>query len=238
MCQANYRVESGSCIACPTGGTNEQGDDPRGADKYYTFDASAAPANGGIGDCPSSLANTVSTDVRLWVHGVRSIIVHFQNVYHRDVCGESLRCFRRGVLHGEVSNSDCTTLESGSTCYPTYITGYTLSGSRQCSLGTLTDTAVCSPNACTASASSSKDGTDGNFYCINGGTLGGTSVDRSCTSCNAGYGGDSCDTAGACMASTDLNKNSANGTFYCINGGTVGGTAGAGSCTCTSCNTG
>ena len=85
---------------------------------------------------------------------------------------------------------------------------------------------------------STKDGTDGNFYCINGGTVGGTTGSCTCTSCNAGYGGASCETAGACSTSTDPSKDGADGSFYCINGGTVGGTAGSGSCTCTSCNTG
>jgi hypothetical protein len=38
----------------------------------------------------------------------------------------------------------CTSsLASGSTCQPTCNTGYTLSGSRSCSSGTLTDTVAC-----------------------------------------------------------------------------------------------
>ena len=46
------------------------------------------------------------------------------------------------------------------------------------------------PN-CYASSVSSKDGSDGSFYCINGGTIGGTPGSCTCT-CNAGYGGSSC----------------------------------------------
>ena len=106
-----------------------------------------------------------------------------------------------------------------------------------CFLGTLT-AATCSANSCIDSSLSTKDGTDGNFYCINGGTVGGTTGSCTCTSCNEGYGGASCETAGACSTSTDPSKDGADGSFYCINGGTVGGTAGSGSCTCTSCNTG
>ena len=133
---------------------------------------------------------------------------------------------------------DCTnSLASGSTCQPTCNSGYTVSGSSSCSLGTLT-AATCSADSCTASSLSTKDGTDGNFYCINGGTVGGTTGSCTCTSCNAGYGGASCETAGACSTSTDPSKDGADGSFYCINGGTVGGTAGSGSCTCTSCNPG
>ncbi|GMH66854.1 hypothetical protein TL16_g04527 [Triparma laevis f. inornata] len=102
---------------------------------------------------------------------------------------------------------------------------------------------------CVASTSSSADGSDGNFYCVNGGTIGGftgsctcTSCDRnfgglSCaTSCPVGYGGTSCDVALTCVANTSLSDDGSDGNFYCINGGTVGGYTG--SCTCTSCNTG
>ncbi len=41
--------------------------------------------------------------------------------------------------------------------------------------------------ACSTSMDSSKDETDGIFYCINGGTVGGTAGSCTCTSCNAGY---------------------------------------------------
>ena len=50
-------------------------------------------------------------------------------------------------------------------------------------------------NLCTASADPNKDGSDGSFYCINGGTIGGTTGSCTCTSCDAGYGGVSCQTA-------------------------------------------
>ena len=99
---------------------------------------------------------------------------------------------------------DCTnSLASGSTCQPTCNSGYTVSGTSSCSEGTLT-AATCSAYPCTASSTSGKDGSDGNFYCINGGTVGGNTGSCTCTSCNAGYGGASCQTSGACSASTEL----------------------------------
>ena len=74
------------------------------------------------------------------------------------------------------------------------------------------------------------------FYCINGGTIGGTTGNCTCTSCNAGYSGTSCQTANPCSATSTSTDDGSNGNFYCVNGGTIGGTTG--SCTCTSCNAG
>jgi len=99
-------------------------------------DASAAPADGGVGDCTSSLA-------------------------------------------------------SGSTCQPTCDDGYAVSGTSSCGLGVLT-AATCEPNPCTASTDSSKDGSDGEFYCVNGGSVGGTTGSCTCTSCARRYGGGNC----------------------------------------------
>ena len=89
---------------------------------------------------------------------------------------------------------------------------------------------------CVASSDESADGTDGQFYCINGGTVSGTTGACTCTGCDAGYGGANCQTIGACTGSTVASKDGSDGTFYCINGGTVGGTTG--SCTCTGCDAG
>ena len=60
--------------------------------------------------------------------------------------------------------------------------------------------------SCTASTVSSKDGSDGTFYCINGGNVGGTAGLCTCTSCNAGYEGASCQTASTCTALADSTK--------------------------------
>ena len=48
--------------------------------------------------------------------------------------------------------------------------------------------------ACKASTDPSKDGSDGAFYCINGGTVGGYWGSCTCTGCNKGFKGTSCQT--------------------------------------------
>jgi alpha-tubulin suppressor-like RCC1 family protein len=145
-------------------------------------------------------------------------------------------CVASGVITNGAASPCTSSLAVGASCTPTCNSGYTLSGTRSCSAGTLTDTAACTANACVASSTSSKDGSDGTFYCINGGTIGGTAGSCTCTTCNAGYGGTSCQTLGACGASIDSSDDGSDGSFYCINGGTIGGTTG--SCTCTTCNAG
>ncbi|MDA9097449.1 hypothetical protein N9L76_00790 [bacterium] len=87
---------------------------------------------------------------------------------------------------------------------------------------------------CYASTDTSKDGTDGTFYCINGGTIGGSVGACTCTSCDTGYSGTSCQTASVCSASSTSSDDGSDGSFYCINGGTAGGVTGS----CTSCDAG
>ena len=73
--------------------------------------------------------------------------------------------------------------------------------------GATRDTAVRAvrlPGACSASSNSTKDGADGTFYCINGGTIGGTVGSCTCTSCDAGYEGVSCQTVITPSANTTL----------------------------------
>ena len=89
-----------------------------------------------------------------------------------------------------------------------------------------------SPDPCTASTDQSKDGSNGAFYCINGGTIGGITGSCTCTGCNTGYDGASCETAGPCSTSDDPDKDGSDGKFWCINGGIVGGTADSCTCTC------
>ena len=123
-------------------------------------------------------------------------------------------CINGGTIGGTTGSCTCTSCD----------TGYS---------GVSCQTA----DVCTASADPSKvDGTDGEFYCIHGGTIGGTTDSCTCTSCDTGYSGLSCQTPDACTASTNSLKDGTDGVFYCINGGTIGGTTG--SCTCTSCDTG
>ena len=87
---------------------------------------------------------------------------------------------------------------------------------------------------CTASSEASKTtGADGEFYCVNGGTISGVTGSCTCTGCNPGYGGTNCATSGACSASAEASKTTGNdGVYYCINGGTISGTSGSCQCTC------
>lgn len=50
-------------------------------------------------------------------------------------------------------------------------------------------------NECITTTSTSDDGSDGNFYCANGGTAVGTVGSCACVSCNAGFSGPNCATA-------------------------------------------
>ena len=92
-------------------------------------------------------------------------------------------------------------------------------------------------NACSASTDSTKTtGNDGEFWCINGGVIGGNAGGCTCT-CGPGISGDHCQTRNACDATTDPQKRTgSDGTFWCINGGTIGGVTD--SCTCTGCSNG
>jgi hypothetical protein len=103
---------------------------------------------------------------------------------------------------------------------------------------------------CLASANPSDDGSlesDGNFFCINGGIIGGSAGSCTCTSCYDGVGGPHCETCAEgytgdapwcflnCQTSdirTDDGSLEKSGRFYCINGGTIGGIAGQCTCTC------
>jgi hypothetical protein len=108
---------------------------------------------------------------------------------------------------------------------------------------------ICVGNPCVASSAPSDDGSDGNFYCINGGSVGGYGSSCTCT-CTTGVGGPNCAICATgysrsppddcspdpCQATSDSTDDGSDGNFYCINGGDIGGTTG--SCTCSSCNTG
>ena len=60
--------------------------------------------------------------------------------------GTSASCDASGAISNGAPGSACSsTLADGATCSPTCNSGYTLSGQRSCSAGTLTDTAVCNP---------------------------------------------------------------------------------------------
>ena len=100
--------------------------------------------------------------------------------------------------------------------------------------------AKCQCDKCTASTTTTKNGSDGELYCVNGGTVSGTfdGTTNTCTcTCNPGYSGDNCQDADQCTGTTtNRSANGDNGVLYCINGGTVTGTTG--NCLCTGCNAG
>jgi hypothetical protein len=86
-----------------------------------------------------------------------------------DEYGSSCRC------------SSCNTGFGGPNC-AICATGYSGSPSDECS-----------PDPCLATSTSTDDGSDGNFYCINGGDIGGTTSNCTCSSCNTGFSGRSCE---------------------------------------------
>ena len=154
-------------------------------------DASAAPVNGGVGDCTNSLASgstcQPTCDAGYTVSGTSSCSL---GVLTSATCSPSPCDASAAPANGGVG--DCTnSLASGSTCQPTCDAGYTVSGTSSCSFGVLT-AAMCEPNPCTSSTDSSKDGSDGEFYCVNGGSVGGTTGSCTCTSCAKRYGGRNC----------------------------------------------
>mmetsp|Transcript_6441 Transcript_6441/g.25791 ORF Transcript_6441/g.25791 Transcript_6441/m.25791 type:complete len:1211 (-) Transcript_6441:2827-6459(-) len=153
-CAANYRVNSvGACEACPSGSTNAAGDNPSGSETQcdcnagYSYfdgacvancDASAAPANGGVGDCTSSLASgstcQPTCNSGYTVSGSSSCTAGTLTAAtcSANACDASVAPANGGV-------GDCTSsLASGSTCQPTCNSGYTVSGPSSCTAGTLT----------------------------------------------------------------------------------------------------
>ncbi|CAL6292695.1 unnamed protein product [Bathycoccus prasinos] len=114
-------------------------------------DTSAAPANGAVGDCTSTLASgstcqpTCNTGYTVSVTSSCTL-----GTLTAATCSASPCDASAAPANGAVG--DCTsTLASGSTCLPTCNTGYTVSGTSSCTLGTLT-AATCSANPCDASA--------------------------------------------------------------------------------------
>ena len=142
-------------------------------------DASAAPTNGAVGNCTSSLASwstcQPTCDAEYTVSGTSSCSL---GTLTAATCSANPCDASTAPANGAVG--DCTsTLASGSTCQPTCDSGYTLSGSRSCTAGTLTDTAVCGCDASGAIA----NGAPGS------GCTSTLAVETTCSpTCNAGYG--------------------------------------------------
>ena len=112
------------------------------------------------------------------------------NAGHVRVYADVSPCDASGAITNGALNDCTSSLASGSSCTPTCDSGYTLSGSRSCSSGTLTDTAACTATPCDASAaptngalndctSSLASGASCTPTCDSGYTLSGS---RSCSS--------------------------------------------------------
>ena len=106
-------------------------------------DASAAPTNGAVGTCTSTLASgstcQPSCNAGYTVSGTSSCTL---GALTAATCSANPCDASAAPVNGAVG--DCTsTLASGSTCQPTCNTGYTVSGTSSCLAGTFT-TAECS----------------------------------------------------------------------------------------------
>jgi hypothetical protein len=107
-------------------------------------DASSAPANGGKGDCTTSVASgTTCQPVCNQGYTVSGKATCSKGVLTAATCGPSPCDASSAPAHG--GKGDCTvSLASGATCSPTCNKGYLASGKTSCSKGILTP-ATCSP---------------------------------------------------------------------------------------------
>ncbi|CAL6292801.1 unnamed protein product [Bathycoccus prasinos] len=116
-----------------------------------TCDASAAPTNGAVGTCTSTLASgstcQPTCNTGYTVSGTSSC---YDGTLTAATCSASPCDASAAPANGAVGTCS-STLASGSTCQPTCNTGYTVSGTSSCTLGALT-AATCSANPCDASA--------------------------------------------------------------------------------------
>ena len=242
MCPSRLKSGESCTPSCNSGYTISGSRSCNDGAMTDTAQCSADPCNdaalpisfGSASPCPNTLASgstcapTCNTGYTL--SGTRSCAAG--TLTDTAVCNGNSCDASTAVANGALN--DCTsTLAHGASCTPTCNTGYTRSGTRSCAAGTLTDTVVCNPDPCTPDENDpSKNGDDGVFYCINGGTVSGTTGSCLCTDCKEGFGGSNCGQAGACSTSDDPDKDGSDSIFWCINGGTVGGTATACTCTC------
>ena len=198
-----------------------------------TCDASAAPTNGAVGTCTSTLASgstcQPTCNTGYTVSGTSSC---YDGTLTAATCSASPCDASAAPANGAVGTCS-STLASGSTCQPTCNAGYTVSGTSSCTLGALT-AATCSANPCDASAAPA-NGAVGD--CTS--TLASGSTCQ--PTCNAGYtvsGTSSCLagtlTAATCSASPcDASAAPANGAV-----GTCTSTLASGSTCQPTCNAG
>ena len=112
------------------------------------------------------------------------------NAGHVRVYADVSPCDASGAITNGALNDCTSSLASGASCTPTCDSGYTLSGSRSCSSGTLTDTAACTATPCDASAAPTNGALNDCTSSL--------ASDTSCSpTCNSGYtlsGSRSCST--------------------------------------------
>ena len=113
-----------------------------------------ASVNGAAGTCTDTLASgsscTPTCDSGYTVSGASSCL---DRVLTSATCAANPCDASGAIANGNLN--DCTSsLASGASCTPTCDSGYTLSGTRSCSAGTLTDTVVCTANSPQATPSS------------------------------------------------------------------------------------
>jgi surface protein len=110
--------------------------------KVNACDAAVPPVNGAAGTCTDTLASGSSCqpecDSGYAVSGASSCL---NRVLTSATC--TIPCDASTAPTNGAVGTCTSSLASGSTCQPTCNTGYTLSGSRSCSSGTLTDTVAC-----------------------------------------------------------------------------------------------
>ena len=214
-CGIDRHVHAGLCLPCPTGYERAVQDPVPGPETSctaITCDASAAPSNGGIGNCTSSLASgstcQPTCNSGYTVSGPSSCTAGTLSAAtcSANACDASIAPTNGGV-------GDCaSSLASGSTCQPTCNSGYTVSGPSSCTADTLT-AATCSANACDASIAPTNGGVGD---CASSLASGSTCQ----PTCNSGYtvsGPSSC-TAGTLSAAT-CSANACDASIAPTNGG-------------------
>ena len=122
--------------------------------KDNACDAAVPPAKDGGGTCTDTLASgsscTPTCDTGYTVSGASSCL---DRVLTSATCAANPCDASGAIANGNLN--DCTSsLASGASCTPTCDSGYTLTGTRSCSSGTLMDTVVCTANSPQATPSS------------------------------------------------------------------------------------
>ena len=168
--------ESGYSVSMSPDGTrvaigapgNDGNGDKAGQVRVYTYgdpsscDASTAPTNGAVGTCTSSLASgstcQPTCNSGYTVSGVSSCSAGTLTAATRSASPTSptsaSSCDASTAPTNGVVGNCTSSLASGSSCTPTCNSGYTVSGSRSCSAGTLTDTVACKADSPAPSSAS------------------------------------------------------------------------------------